>query len=158
MKVMILLILILCIANIAGAEQISQSPRNAAVLDYTEGGHYDTDYHASFMSEWWYLNGDMKLVAKDGEKKRLAFFAVMAHQESPELQDPNSGNSIVISFYILRALSLRGDYYFQFYPYTCTKVHNVEIMLSFMCLMLTEYTYPEGLRRYLMVQVLKDTR
>jgi predicted secreted hydrolase len=146
MKVMILSILILCIANIAGAEQTSQSPRNAAVLDYTEGGHYDTDYHASFMSEWWYLNGDMKLVAKDGEKKRLAFFAVMAHQESPELQDPNSGIQ----------LSYLSTFY-GLYPYGETTTSNftrtlvprstignyVEFHVPYV-----NYTYPEGLRRF----------
>jgi hypothetical protein len=60
---MILLLLILCTANVAGAEPNSKNSKNAAVLDYTEGGHNDTDFNANFMSEWWYQNGDMNLLS-----------------------------------------------------------------------------------------------
>ena len=49
------------------------------------------------MSEWWYQNGDMRLVGEDGEKKKLAFFIVVVHQESPTaFYDPDSGANFSI--------------------------------------------------------------
>ncbi|ADI74049.1 conserved hypothetical protein [Methanohalobium evestigatum Z-7303] len=54
-------------------------------LDYTEGGHFEDDFDADMMAEWWYLNGDTKLVGNGGEKKNFSFFVVLAHQEISEL-------------------------------------------------------------------------
>ena len=83
LRIIILPLLLVYLSGISGAESNSNISGNAAVLDYTEGGHNDTDFDTSFMSEWWYQNGDMQLVGENGEKKNLAFFVVMAHQESP---------------------------------------------------------------------------
>ena len=61
----------------------------AKIADFTEGGHLDTDFGVNiFMAEWWYLNGDARLVASDGEKRDIGFFVVMSHQESPMLVSP----------------------------------------------------------------------
>jgi hypothetical protein len=57
----------------------------ATIADFTEGGHLETDFNVTFMAEWWYLNGDARLVASDGEKRDIGFFVVMSHQESPML-------------------------------------------------------------------------
>lgn len=146
LKIMIASLLILCIAGIAGAEPSGKNPRNVAVLDYTEGGHYDTDFNATFMSEWWYQNGDLRLVAKDGEKKRLAFFAVVAHQESPELRDQNSGIQ----------LSYLSTFY-GLYPYGGTATSNFTRTLvprssigNYVAFHVPylNYIYPEGIRKF----------
>jgi hypothetical protein len=144
LKIMILFLLIFCIASIAGAEPIGENSRDVAISDYTEGGHYDTDFNANFMSEWWYQNGDLKLVAKDGEKKKLAFFVVMAHQESPGLQNSGIPLSYLSTFYGL-------------YPYEGTATHNftralvprssIENYIGFHVPYL-DFTYPEGLRKF----------
>jgi len=145
LKMMILLLLTLCTASMADAESSSKNSKNVAFLDYTEGGHNDTDFNATFMSEWWYQNGDMKLVAKDGEKKKLAFFIVMAHQESPELKDESDTNlSYLSTFYGL-------------YPYEENATHNftrtlvprssIENYIEFHVPYLN-FTYPDGLKRF----------
>ncbi|WP_269850994.1 hypothetical protein [Methanosarcina horonobensis] len=146
LKTMILLLFILCTASVACAEPSSKNSKCVAVLDYTEGGHNDTDFNANFMSEWWYQNGDMRLVAKDGEKKELAFFVVMAHQESPELIDPDSGNQ----------LSYLSTFY-GLYPYGETATHNftrtlvprssIENYIEFHVPYLN-FIYPDGLKRF----------
>ncbi len=146
MKIIILSLLILCIASVAGAEPTSGNSGNAAVPDYTEGGHNDTDFNANFMSEWWYQNGDMKLVAKDGEKKNLAFFTVLCHQESPTMFIGPSGIQ----------LSYLSTFY-GLYPYGGTATHNftrtlvprssignyIEFNVPYL-----NFNYPEGLRRF----------
>jgi len=147
LRMIILLLVILCITGIAGTEPNSKHSGNGAISDYTEGGHYDTDYNANFMSEWWYQNGDMKLVAKDGEKKKLAFFVVMTHQESQTgLNDPHSGTQLshLVTFYGL-------------YPYEGAVTHNytqifvprsdIESYIGFNVPYL-DFTYPGGLGRF----------
>lgn len=144
-KIAILSLLLLCIADVAVAEPSSKYSGNA--VDYAEGGHYDTDFGSSFMSEWWYQNGDMRLVGEDGEKKNLAFFVVVVHQESPTLfTDPDSGaqSSNMATFYGL-------------YPYGETTSHNytmifvpretIENYIGFHVPYL-DFTYPEGLRHF----------
>lgn len=113
LKITFLTLLILCIAGISGAETDSERSGNTAVSDNTEGGHYDTDFNSGFMSEWWYQNGDMRLIGEDGEKKNVAFFAVMAHQESPTIFNDASGTqySEFATFYGL-------------YPYGETAAHD----------------------------------
>jgi hypothetical protein len=54
-------------------------------LDYTEGGHLETDFDAFFISEWWYLNGHASLICEDedADVRDFAFFVVFGHTESP---------------------------------------------------------------------------
>jgi hypothetical protein len=85
LKVIGLLLVIICLAGISDAESSAGSSGNPECVDCTDGGYYDTDFNSDFMAEWWYQNGDMRLVGENGEKRNLAFFAVMAHQESPTL-------------------------------------------------------------------------
>ncbi|MGV8077673.1 MAG: hypothetical protein ACP5N0_10370 [Methanosarcina sp.] len=147
LKIVILFLLVFCLADIADADQSSKHSGSAASPDYTEGGHYDTDFGASFMSEWWYQNGDMRLVGEDGEKKRLAFFTVVVHQESPTAfynADSGENFSNMVTFYGI-------------YPYDETSSHNyaliyvpkdeIENYIGFHVPYLN-FTYPEGLRRF----------
>lgn len=68
--------------------------------DYTEGGYLDTDFATNMMAEWWYLNGDTKLVADDGEERDLGFFVVLAHQEAPMMVTSDGTQlSYILSFY-----------------------------------------------------------
>ena len=137
-----------CIADIAGAEPSSKHSGNAAISDYTEGGHYDTDFSASFMSEWWYQNGDMRLVGKDGEKKKLAFFAVVVHQESPTAfynADSGENFSNMVTFYGLYPYD--GTCFSQLCPeFMCRRI-EIENYIGFHVPYL-DFTYPEGLRRF----------
>ena len=144
---MVLPLFLICLTGISGAVSSSQNPGNIAFPDYTEGAHYDTDFDASFMSEWWYQNGDMRLVGEDGEKKNIAFFIVVVHQESPSFfYDPDSGTQLsnMVTFYGL-------------YPYGEDSSHNytmvfvpreeIERYIGFHTPYL-DYTYPESLRKF----------
>ncbi len=72
----------------------------ATIADFTEGGHLETDFNVTiFMAEWWYLNGDARLVASDGEKRDIGFFVVMAHHESPMIVIDGTQHSHLITFY-----------------------------------------------------------
>jgi hypothetical protein len=64
-------------------------------VDFTEGGHLETDFDVYIMAEWWYLNGVATLVSSDGEKEDVGFFVVLAHQESPMFR----GLSPMLTFY-----------------------------------------------------------
>ncbi|AKB35779.1 hypothetical protein MSSAC_1189 [Methanosarcina siciliae C2J] len=137
-------LLLVCLTGTAGAEP---GNGNAAVLDYTEGGHYDTDFDADFMSEWWYQNGDMRLVGEDGEKKNLAFFIVLVHQESPTIfYDSENGTQLsnLATFY--------GVYPYEeatSHNYTLTFVprNEIENYIGFHVPYL-DFNYPEGLRKF----------
>ncbi len=61
------------------------------MLSINEGGHLDTDYGTMFMAEWWYLNGSATLEGEHGERRKVRFFAAVAHQESPQLVTPDGG-------------------------------------------------------------------
>ena len=74
-----ILSLVICVGPIS-AESFGMQEK---MVDFTEGGHLETDFDVNFMAEWWYLNGEAVLVASDGEKRDLGFFVVLAHQESP---------------------------------------------------------------------------
>lgn len=69
------------------------------LADYTEGGHLETDFNAVFMAEWWYLNGDVSMVASDGEKRDGALHVVLAHQESPLMIQDGIQLSHMLTFY-----------------------------------------------------------
>jgi hypothetical protein len=113
MKIIVSLLLILCLCGITNAGTEDKQSGKTGLSDDTEGGHQDTDFNSGFMSEWWYQNGDMRLVAEDGEKKNVAFFAVMAHQESPTVFNDTAGvqHSELATFYGL-------------YPYGETPAHD----------------------------------
>lgn len=65
-------------SGIAGAEQqVSQT------LDYTEGGHLDTDFNTFFLSEWWYLNAKATLRSTHNDVVNIGFFLVFGHAETP---------------------------------------------------------------------------
>jgi len=145
LKMAILLLVLLCIEGIAGAEPSGKYSVNS--VDCTEGGHYDTDFGANFMSEWWYQNGDMRLVGEDGEKRNLAFFVVMAHQESPTLfTDPDTGAqfSNMATFYGLYPYGENASH-----NYTMVFVPREEIKnyIGFHVPYL-DFTYPEDLRHF----------
>lgn len=84
-KIMSIWLMVMCITVFASAlpEHTGLTEMQANTPDSTEGGNLETDLDAYFMAEWWYLNGNAKLVANDGEKKDIGFFVVFAHQESP---------------------------------------------------------------------------
>lgn len=78
------LLIIICSTVLSAAEQneftdSAKQVRNPNLLDFTQGGHFETDYGSYITSEWWYLNG--KATSLEGEN--IAFFFVLAHQESP---------------------------------------------------------------------------
>lgn len=144
LRIMILPLLLVCLTGVSGAEP---SSGNKAALDYTEGAHNDTDFDASFMSEWWYQNGDMQLVGEDGETKNLAFFVVLVHQESPiAFYDPESGTQLsnMATFYGLYPYEKATSY-----NYTLTFVprNEIENYIGFHVPYL-DFTYPEGLRSF----------
>ena len=146
LKILIFSFLVLCLAGISGAESSGEFSDSEAFSDFTEGGHYDTDYGANFMSEWWYQNGDMRLVSEDGEKRKLAFFIVVTHQESPTIfydSELETQFSNMATFYGL-------------YPYGEPVAHNftqtfvprsdIENYIGFH-LPYLDYTFPEGSRK-----------
>lgn len=87
-KIYYLALAIICLIITAGT--ISAQPtenkglKNNPNLDYTESGHFEDDFDADMMAEWWYLNGDTKIVGENGEKKDFGFFVVLTHQEIKE--------------------------------------------------------------------------
>ncbi|WP_440955140.1 hypothetical protein ACSAZK_16670 [Methanosarcina sp. Mfa9] len=146
LKILILTFLVLCLAGISGAEAGNEFSENEEFSNWAEGGHYDTDYGANFMSEWWYQNGDMRLVSEDGEKRNLAFFIVVTHQESPTIfydSELEMQFSNMATFYGL-------------YPYGEPVAHNftqtffprsdIENYIGFH-LPYLDYTFPEGSRK-----------
>ncbi len=68
-------------------------------LDYTEGGHLETDFDTYFMSEWWYLNGKASLIAEDDETEDIGFFVVLGHTESPSISIDGIQLSHLASFH-----------------------------------------------------------
>ncbi|NOQ34068.1 MAG: hypothetical protein GQ567_07765 [Methanosarcinales archaeon] len=78
-NIMSILLVVMCVTGLSVA---------TPTADFTEGGHLETDFGVDLMAEWWYLNGDARLVAPDGEKQDIGFFVVMAHQESSMFVSP----------------------------------------------------------------------
>ena len=88
---MCILLVVMCIEPTSA----ESSGIQAEVVDFTEGGHLETDFDVYIMAEWWYLNGVATLVSSDGEKEDVGFFVVLAHQESPMFR----GLSPMLTFY-----------------------------------------------------------
>jgi len=89
-NIMSILLVVMCFTGLSAAAPTTFGPIGtpAKIADFTEGGHLETDFDVNFMAEWWYLNGDARLVASDGEKQDIGFFVVMSHQESPLFEHP----------------------------------------------------------------------
>ena len=145
LRIMILPLLLVCLIGISGAESNSKTSGNEAVMDYTEGGYYDTDFNASFMSEWWYQNGDMRLVGEHGEKRNLAFFVTLVHQESPTVfNDSGKQFSNIVTFY---GLYPYGEATSTNYTTCFVPRGEIENYVGFHVPYL-DFTYPEGLRKF----------
>jgi hypothetical protein len=88
-NIMSILLVVMCFTGLSAAAPTTLGPFGTPekIADFTEGGHLETDFDVNFMAEWWYLNGDARLVASDGEKRDIGFFVVMSHQESPMFAD-----------------------------------------------------------------------
>lgn len=84
-KIMVMLLLVMCATSLSAAVPTSIGPSvtQANTPDITEGGHLETDFGVNFLAEWWYLNGNARLVGPEGDKKDIGFFVCMGHQESP---------------------------------------------------------------------------
>jgi len=146
LKILVLAFLVLCLAGISGAESSGEFSENEAFSDWEEGGHYDTDYGANFMSEWWYQNGDMRLVSEDGEKRNLAFFIVVTHQESPTIfYDSDLGVQLsnIATFY---GLYPYGEPVAHNFTQTFVPRYDIENYIGFH-LPYLDYTFPEGSRK-----------
>ena len=100
-NIMSILLVVMCITGLSAAAPIVTGPFGtpAKNADFTEGGHLETDFDVNFMGEWWYLNGDARLVASDGEKQDIGFFVTMAHQESPLFIQDGTQLSHLLTFY-----------------------------------------------------------
>ena len=116
---------------------------NAKVLDYTEGGHLETDFGVYLMAEWWYLNGKATLVAEDGEKKDIGFFVVLAHQESPMITVGETQLSQLLNFHGL--YSEDGATEFG-YEETHVPRYLVDNYIAFNTTYV-DYKYPEGVKK-----------
>jgi hypothetical protein len=142
--ILILLLPLMCLTGTSGAETDSERSGNTA--DYTEGAHNETDFGASFMSEWWYQNGDMLLVGDDGKEKKLAFFVVLVHQESPSFYDSESKAQLsnMVTFY---GLYPYGEDTSTNYTMVFVPRDTIENYIGFNVPYL-DFTYPEGLRKF----------
>ncbi|MCZ7357705.1 MAG: hypothetical protein O8C66_00945 [Candidatus Methanoperedens sp.] len=108
-------------------------------VDFTEGGHLETDFGVNFMAEWWYLNGKATLVSSDGEIKDAGFFAVLAHQESPLFR----GYSQLLTFHGL--YFNKSEPVFN-YVETFVPRDNVSQFIS-LHTPYVYYRYPDGLKQ-----------
>ena len=113
--------------------------------DFTEGGHLETDFGVNFMAEWWYLNGEARLVSSHGEKRDLGFFVVMAHQESPMIVSPDGTQlSQLLTFYGLyfddgtTTFGYNSTYVPRIYLDNYIALHTPYV----------DYIYPDGLKRF----------
>ena len=117
----------------------------AKIADFTEGGHLETDFGVYFMAEWWYLNGEARLVSSHGEKRNLGFFVVLAHQESPIIVGPDGTQlSHLLTFYGLyfddgiTTFGYNATYVPQIYLDNYIALHTPYV----------DYMYPDGLKRF----------
>jgi len=73
-----ILLMVMCFTGLSAAAPTvtGQFGTPAKIADLTEGGHLETDFGVNFMAEWWYINGDARLVASDGEKRDIATYFI----------------------------------------------------------------------------------
>ncbi|MEA3282221.1 MAG: hypothetical protein U9Q68_06610 [Euryarchaeota archaeon] len=121
-------------------------PHARTLMDFTEGGHPETDFGANMTAEWWYLNGKTKLVASDGEVKDAGFCVVMAHQESP-IFFAGPGGLQLSHLLTFSALYPDGETPTFFY----TETYVPQTIISHFVSLHTPYVYyvyPGGAQRY----------
>jgi len=135
-SIMSILLVVMCVTGLSVA---------APTEDFTEGGHLETDFGVNFMAEWWYLNGDARLVASDGEIRDIGFFVIMSHQESPAFSQDSVNLSHLLTSY--------GLYFDDGTPpifnYTETYIPQA-IVGKYIALgtPYVDYTYPDDLKRF----------
>lgn len=57
------------------------SSASATIPSNSEGGHTEDMFNKTILGEWWYLNGNVKMVSENGTTMDLAFYTTLAHQE-----------------------------------------------------------------------------
>lgn len=147
LKIVILSLLLICFTGVSGAKPSSGHSGNTGFPDYTEGAQYDTDFDASFMSEWWYQNGDMRLVGEDGDVKNLAFFTVLVHQESPTFFYDSKSDTQLSNMVTFYGLYPYGEEPSDNYTLVFVPRDEIETYIGFHKPYL-DFTYPEGLRKF----------
>ena len=137
----------MCATSLSAAVPTSIGPfvTQANTPDITEGGHLETDFNVSFLAEWWYLNGNARLVGPTGEKKDIGFFVCMGHQESP-LFDFGSGQlSHLLAFHGLFFNDGTTDFH---YTDTCNVTQqNVSNYIA-LGTPYVDFKYPYGLKTF----------
>ena len=143
-NIMSILLVVMCFTGLSAAAPTVTGPFGtpAKIADFTEGGHLETDFGVNFMAEWWYINGDARLVASDGEKRDIGFFVVMSHQESPMFADLYQ--SPVNISHLLTSYGIYFDDGTQIFNYTETFVPQA-VVGDYIALgtPYVDYTYPD---------------
>ena len=148
-KIMAILLLVICATSLSAAVPTSIEPSvtQANTPDITEGGHLETDFGVNFLAEWWYLNGNARLVGPTGEKKDIGFFVCMGHQESPLIDVNEDGvrDSHLLAFHGLYFDDGTTDFHYtDTYSVTYENVSNY-IALS---TPYVDFKYPYGLKTF----------
>ncbi len=146
-NIMSILLVVMCFTGLSAAAPTTLGPFGTPekIADFTEGGHLETDFDVNFMAEWWYLNGDARLVASDGEKQDIGFFVVMAHQESPMFEHPPYPQlSLLNTFYgiYFDNGTTIFDFNETYIPQTAVGDH-IALGTPYV-----DYTYPDDLKRF----------
>ncbi len=137
-------LVVMCFTGLSVAAPPTLEPigKTVKIADFTEGGHLETDFGVNFMAEWWYLNGDARLVASDGEIRDIGFFVIMSHQESPMFADLYQ--SPVNLSHLLTSYGIYFDNGTTIFNYTETFVPQVSVD-NYIALgtPYVDYTYPD---------------
>ena len=146
-NIMSILLVVMCLTGLCAAAPPTLEPigKPAKIGDFTEGRHLETDFNVNFMAEWWYLNGDARLVASNGEKQDIGFFVVMSHQESPMFKHPPYPQlSLINTFYgiYFDNGTTIFDFNETYIPQTTVGDH-IALGTPYV-----DYTYPDNLKRF----------
>jgi hypothetical protein len=137
-NIMSILLVVMCVTGLSVA---------APTADFTEGGHLETDLGVNFMAEWWYLNGDARLVASGGEKRDIGFFVIMAHQESSMFVNPYPPYPQLSQLFALHGIYFdNGTTIFNY-----TETHVPQAVVGDYIALRTpyvDYIYPGDLKRF----------
>jgi hypothetical protein len=135
--------LLLVMFSVSTSAESSES--RAKIADFTEGGHLEKDFGVDFLAEWWYLNGEAKLVGPNGEKRDIAFFVVLAHHESPYILSPDGTQlSQLITFY---GFYFDDDTTISNYINTYVPQINVDNYIA-LNTPFVDYMYPDGSKKF----------
>lgn len=146
-KIIAILLLVLCATSLSAAMPNSIEPfvTQANTPDITEGGHLETDFGAYFLAEWWYLNGDARLIGPAGEKKDIGFFVCMGHQESPLIDFGSGQYSQLLAFHGIFFDDGTTDFYYtKTFNVTQTNVSNYIALGT----PYVDFKYPYGLKTF----------